>query len=87
MIEVLLMHSDIQAENKVFIAFIALIISSYINNMMKEKGMFKSMTFRKIIINLNKSKSSKIDANEILRPLTKEQKFIFKTFAIEHPSH
>ena len=78
-------HNDERMKNKTFIAFIALILSCHIHKIMKEKEMDKHMTFEKLLITLKKIKSAHINGNIILRPLTKEQKSIFKNFDIQLP--
>jgi hypothetical protein len=78
-------HGDTRMHNKTFVAFIALIVSSHIYNVMKEKGLFKSMTFDRLLITLSKIKSATVGGAKILRPLTKEQKTIFEKFDVPLP--
>jgi transposase len=78
-------HGDERMHNKTFVAFIALIISSHIYNVMKEKEMYKQMTFDKLIINLAKLKCATINGIKILRPMTKQQKEILNQFNIDYP--
>ena len=78
-------HSDDRMMNKTFVAFIALILSSHIHNVMKEKDVDKQMTFNKLLILLAKIKSAYVKGVMVLRVLTKEQKFIFKNFGIDCP--
>jgi transposase len=78
-------HNDTRASNKMFIGFIALILSSYIHRIMKEKSLYKKMTFDRLFLILSKLKIFKTDSTEIIRPLTKEQKEIFENFNIEEP--
>ena len=78
-------HSDERMKNKTFVAFIALIMVSHIHNVMKEARMYKQMSFDKLLITLAKLKTITVDDVHILRPLTKEQKEIFKAFGIEPP--
>ena len=80
-------HGDIRMQNKIFVAFIALIIASAIHGTMKDKQLFKSMTFDKLIFTLAKLKSATVSGRNILRPLTKEQKTIFKDFDISPPDY
>ena len=47
-------HSDDRMQNKVFVAFIALIIASAIHHSMKREGLFKGMTFEKLLLKLAK---------------------------------
>ena len=78
-------HGDERMQNKIFIAFIALIIASAIHNTMKEHGLFRHMTFDKLILTLAKLKSATINDKTILRPATKAQNDIFEAFAIKSP--
>jgi transposase len=78
-------HDDERAQNKTFIAFIALILASYIHNIMKDKELYKSMTFDQLFLTLAKLKCATISGQRILRPLTKQQKDLFKAFDIPPP--
>jgi hypothetical protein len=80
-------HSDDRMQNKIFVAFIALIITSAIHETMKRKNLFKRMTFERFILTLAKSKSATVNGNIILRPLTKEQTDIFQAFGIPLPDY
>jgi hypothetical protein len=78
-------HSDERAENKIFIAFIALILSSYIHNTMKENQLYGRLTFDRLLLTLAKLKSLRIGEHRILRPLTRLQKDLFEAFGIPLP--
>jgi transposase len=78
-------HSDERMENKIFVAFMALIITSAIHETMKKKDLFKCMTFNRLILTLAKLKSATINGKTILRPVTKEQSEIFEAFGIPSP--
>jgi len=80
-------HSDDRMQNKVFVAFIALIIASAIHQAMKREGLFKGMTFDKLLLTLAKLKTATVNGKAILRPATKEQGEIFKAFGIRHPDY
>ena len=71
-------HSDDRMQNKIFIAFIALIIASAIHETMRKKNLFKCMTFDKLILTLAKLKAATVNGKTILRPATKEQTNIFE---------
>jgi len=79
-------HGDERMRNKLFIAFIALILVSHIHNVMREKDLYKKMTMEKMFITLSKLKKVAIDGKHILRPITKEQRKIFSAFSIPIPS-
>jgi len=78
-------HSDERALNKTFIAFIALIISSHIRKVMRDSGLEDIFAFGKLLSTLSKLKIAYVKGIPILQPLTKEQKLIFKSFAMELP--
>ena len=64
-------HSDRRMLNKTFIAFIALILSSHIDNVLKDKSLYKQYTFNKLMITLSTLKSVSISGQYFLRPLTR----------------
>ena len=78
-------HSEKRMRNKMFVAFIALTLVSYIHKVMKEKGLYRKMTMEKMFLTLAKLKKVTINGQDILRPLTKEQRDIFSAFAIPQP--
>jgi transposase len=78
-------HSDKRMQNKTFVAFIALILASRIHNVMKRTRLYEQMTFDRLLITLAKLKTVTVDSTRILRPITKEQKKIFKAFKIALP--
>ena len=80
-------HGDERMQNKVFVAFIALIIASAIHETMKEKDLFKLMTFDRLILTLAKLKSAEVNGKTVLRPVTKEQTEIFKAYGIPLPDY
>ena len=80
-------HSDKRMQNKVFVAFVALIIASAIHETMKRKDLFKCMTFDKLILALAKLKAAEVNGRTILRPVTKEQTTIFEAFGIPLPDY
>ena len=79
-------HTEERMRNKLFIAFIALIVVSTIHKVMKEKGLYRKMTMEKMFITLAKLKKVTVNGSDILRPLTKEQRDIFIAFGIPRPS-
>jgi transposase len=78
-------HSDERVMNKSFVAFIALILSSHIHKVMMEKQMYRHMSFGKLFTILSKLKVAYVGGTAVLRPLTKEQRYIFESFEIELP--
>ena len=80
-------HSDDRMQNKIFIAFIALIIASAIHQKMRREDLFKGMTFDKLMLTMTKLKSATVNGKVILRPVTKEQTDIFSAFGIRLPDY
>jgi len=78
-------HSDERAENKSFVAFVALILSSYIHNTMKDEQLYGRLTFDRLFLTLAKLKSVFIKGHRILRPLTRQQKDLFELFGVPLP--
>jgi hypothetical protein len=80
-------HSDDRMQNKIFVAFIALIIASAIYETMRRNDLFKKMTFDRLILTLAKLKSASVGGRAILRPMTKEQTDIFQAFGVRLPDY
>jgi len=78
-------HTEKRMRNKMFVAFIALTLVSFIHKVMKEKGLYRKMTMEKMFLTLAKMKKVTVNGQDILRPLTKEQRDIFIAFAIPRP--
>lgn len=76
-------HNDERWLNKVFVAFIALILSCHIHNTMKKNEF--AMSFGKLLVTLSKIKVATINDRLIIRPLTKEQRTIFDCFDVPYP--
>jgi transposase len=79
-------HTEKRMRNKMFVAFLALTLISFIHKVMKEKGLYRKMTMEKMFITLSKLKKVTVNGRDILRPLTKEQRDIFIAFGIPRPS-
>ena len=74
-------HSDEAMQGRVFITFIALIISSYVRYIMKEADLYKKFTFSALIKELKKLKIIRLsNKKNLLTELTHSQKIIFKAF-------
>ncbi len=78
-------HSQQAMESKVFVGFIALILSSHIHRTMLENDLYKTMTMKDLIKTMEKLRTQVIDDRRILFPLTKRQKEIYKAFAVPMP--
>ena len=77
--------SNDRMQNKIFVGFIALILMSWIHKNMSDKGMYRQMTFDKMMLTLSKIKIATINGQRILRPLTKEQKQILQQLGVDAP--
>ena len=74
-------HSDDAMQGRIFIIFIALIISSYIRYIMKEADLYKRFTFSALIKELKKLKVIRLsNKKNLLTELTHFQKIIYKAF-------
>lgn len=78
-------HDELAMQNKVFIGFISLILLTAVHNTMVDKGLYKKMTLKKLLLTLAKLKVQEIDDKRIIFPLTKEQKAIYKAFDVPEP--
>ncbi len=76
-------HSDNAMQSKVFIGFIALIITAHIHKVMTENRMYDSYTLKKLIKALERLKVHYIKNDRIVSPLSKEQKLIFDAFDLK----
>lgn len=55
------------------------------HTVMFDQGLYKNMTTKKMLMTLAKLKVQYINDQRILFPLTKEQKMIYKAFAVKQP--
>jgi transposase len=78
-------HNNIEDQNKLFISFISMILISHINNVMKEKDLYKVYTIDELLLELNTIKAIKIDNSIIIDQLTKKVKDIFDFFKCGYP--
>jgi transposase len=78
-------HSQTNLNNKLFIAFIALILLSKVHNVMSQNNLYKKMTMKKLFNQLFKWKKTVINDQIIYYPLTSIQKEIFSAFKIQPP--
>jgi hypothetical protein len=79
-------HSSQSMQNKLFAGFLSLILLSHINKVMLEKDLYKHMTLKKLILTLRKLRLQRIKGQDILFPVTKEQRSIFESFQVDIPS-
>ena len=76
-------HSDEAMQNKIFVGFIALIITAHIHKVMADNQLYKSWTMKKMLKVLERLKVHYIKNDRIVSPLTKDQKRIFTAFGIK----
>jgi hypothetical protein len=79
-------HSDEAMQNKVFVGFIALIITAHIHKIMADNQLYKTWTMKKMIKILERLKIHYIKNDRIISLLTKDQKRIFTAFDIKFDS-
>ena len=80
-------HGDLRMENKLFVAFVALILTAAICEGMRKHDLFGSLTFERLFLVLAKLKCVCLNGQTILRPLTREQVSIFEAFGIALPDY
>lgn len=81
-------HSDETMQGKIFVAFISLIVRSYMQIELKELKNTKNFTQRKIFNELDKIKVLELNPNstpQLVNPLTKTQKDIFSALNLPEP--
>jgi transposase len=79
-------HSDNVVETKLLLAFIALILISYIDNTMQHTNLYRSYpTVKHLITELQKLAIININKSSFLEPLSANHKEIFKSFNINEP--
>jgi transposase len=79
-------HSSNNAQNKIFIAFIALILLSEIHKTMSDKEFYeRGFTITHVLRTLAKLKMHTINGVKIISPTTKEQQLFFDAFGIAQP--
>jgi transposase len=79
-------HSDDAMDGKLFLGFISLILVSHIHQVMTTNRMYKTVSLKELIKQMEKLRVQYISGNRILFPLTKIQKDIFEFFQLEIPS-
>ena len=78
-------HSQESMQNKIFIGFIALVLLSHINKVMVDKKMYRNMAMKDLFLILKKLRIQRIAGEEILFPVTAEQRKIFTSFSVKTP--
>lgn len=75
-------HNQLNADARIFIRFIALIIQSEIIKAMRKAGLFKKYTVREVLAELKKIKYSKINDEIIISEISKKCRNILEAFDI-----
>lgn len=85
-LERLRIHSDKAMEGRIFIGFIALIITSYIRRIMEDKNLYSSYSLSKLYSELKKLRLIEFkNGKQVLTELTSSHKAIFKAFNLKAP--
>jgi transposase len=75
-------HTDKTTENKLFIAFISLILISYINKIMQNSNLNELYTIKSMLDKLDNIKFININDKILLKQIIKSEKNIFQAFNI-----
>jgi transposase len=78
-------HSDTAMQSKMFVGFIALIMTSYINKIMEDKKLYDKMTMQKLIKQMETLKVVYVKGKRVVQPLTSAHKLILKAFEFLNP--
>jgi hypothetical protein len=78
-------HGDEAVQNKVFIGFVALILLSYIHNVMLASGLYRKWTLKQLLRVLAKHRVIEFKGSKIFYPVTKDQRLIYQEFGIPVP--
>ena len=76
-------HSQFNADARLFINFLALIVQSEIIKIMRAEKLFKKYTMRELIAELKKIKLTKYNDEVIISEISKKQRKIFDAFKID----
>jgi transposase len=78
-------HSDNAMQNKIFVGFIALILTARINKVMSEKCLYDTMTMRKMLKTMDTLRVQYVNGKRIVYPPTKAHKDILTAFGLNEP--
>ncbi|MDR2612226.1 MAG: transposase [Deltaproteobacteria bacterium] len=73
-------HNSLKMENKIFIGFLSLIITSQIHKVMFEKFLYRKYTMKELFAELDLIQVTRIKKYSILTPLSKNQINIYSAF-------
>jgi transposase len=78
-------HQQLSTEGKLFIKFLSSILYSLIGQTMEEKNLYKSMSIRELLLDMQKIKITVLNNDQkIFTELTKRQKKILDAFGLPH---
>ncbi len=75
-------HTPYNADGRVFVKFVALILHSYLSKKMKVSKLFKQYSVREMLAELCKIRCSTINEKMLISEISKSQRNIFKAFEI-----
>jgi len=76
-------HTQVNTEGKLFVKFLTAILYSIIGKTMEEKGLYKLMSIRELILEMQKIKMTIIEnEKKVYTELTKRQKKILEAFGL-----
>lgn len=76
-------HNEFTNQGRLFVRFIALILSSHINFIMSEKKLFKMYSMKELLAELKKIKFTKLHTTTpFISEISKKQRIIFEAFNI-----
>ena len=80
-------HSETSMHGKTFIAFIGLILQSWLDKQMKEKMMYKKFTQEEVISELKRLKIIELTkGKKILTEVSKTQAYLLREFGVPMPT-
>jgi transposase len=75
-------HGDRAMQNKIFVGFVALILMSYIHQVMLKADLYKKYTLRELLRELSKIRCTSIGNQKVQNPTTKNQREILAHFGM-----
>lgn len=77
--------NDERMENKIFVSFIALILTCAIDKIMKDKQLYSKYTISGLLRKMSHLHQTTVHGKVILQPITKEQREILRAFDLPEP--
>ena len=79
-------HSELSMHGRTFVAFVSLVLHSWIDKVMKEKDLYKRYTQEEVMSELKRLKIIELsNGGKMLTEISKGQNSLFKTFNIPKP--